>query len=69
MARRVEGQPAATIKELQDVVAEEWEATKEEFVHELVASMPKRCQAVIDANGEYIDYWKEVYDMLNTKES
>jgi transposase len=56
MARRVEARPAGTIEELQDVVAEEWEATSLDFLRKLAHSMPDRCQAVIDAQGEHTKY-------------
>ena len=56
LARRVELRPAGTIDELQDVIAQEWEATPVSFLETLARSMPKRCQAVIDANGQYTHY-------------
>ena len=56
MARRVELRPAATVEELQDVIAEEWAATSLPFLCKLACSMPKRCQAVIDAKGEHTKY-------------
>jgi transposase len=56
MARRVEMRPAATVEELQDVVAEEWAATPQDYLATLAQSMPARCQAVIDANGDHTKY-------------
>src|SRR5689334_4699777 len=56
MARRVEARPASTIEQLQDVIAQEWEATPLSFLRKLARSMPKRCQAVIDAKGDHIKY-------------
>jgi hypothetical protein len=56
LARRVEVRPAATMDELQDVVAEEWAATSVEYLTNLAQSMPKRCQAVIDAKGDHTKY-------------
>jgi transposase len=56
LARRVESRPASTMDELQDVIAEEWEATPVAFLETLARSMPKRCQAVIEAKGELIHY-------------
>jgi hypothetical protein len=41
------------MEELQDRVAEEWEATPIEYLAELARSMPERCQAVIDAKGQH----------------
>jgi transposase len=56
LARRVEKRPAATMEELQDIVAEEWAATSVEFLTKLAKSMPERCQAVIDAKGDHTKY-------------
>jgi transposase len=56
LARRVEKRPAATMEELQDIVAEEWAATVVDFLRKLVESMPARCQAVIDAKGDHTKY-------------
>jgi len=56
MARRVEKRPASTMEQLQDIVAEEWEATSVEFIKTLINSMPARCQAVIDVNGEHTKF-------------
>ncbi len=33
-----------------------WEAVPDSFLDELIASMPARCQAVIDANGRFTKY-------------
>ena len=56
IARRVELKPASTLEELQDVVADEWAATPVQFIDTLARSMPKRCQAVIAAHGDYTKY-------------
>jgi transposase len=56
IARRVKARPASTMEELQDVIAEEWAATPPEFLRKLARSMPKRCQAVIDAKGDHTKY-------------
>ena len=56
LARRVEKRPAATMEELQDIVAEEWAATSPEFLRTLAQSMPARCKAVIDAQGDHTKY-------------
>ena len=37
-------------------VKEAWEAIPEDFLKELLASMPARCKAVIEANGMHIKY-------------
>jgi CRISPR/Cas system-associated protein Csm6 len=51
MARRLEIRQAEGLAELQDAVAEEWEETSKNLLLKLAHSMPKRCQAVIDAKG------------------
>lgn len=38
---------------IDDVVRNTWEGVSQEYAGELIASMPKRCQAVIDADGWY----------------
>jgi len=56
LARRVEKRPAATMEELQDIVAEEWEATSAQFLSEIVKNMPERCKSVITAKGDHTKY-------------
>ncbi len=56
LARRVEARPASTLEELQDVIADEWERTSPAYLRKLARSMPKRCQAVIDAKGDHTKY-------------
>lgn len=41
---------------LRRYVMESWEEVPESFLSELLASMPARCQAVIDANGMHTKY-------------
>ena len=48
--------PCYTMEELQDIVAEEWKKTPLDYLASLVRSMPDRCQAVIDANGDHTTY-------------
>ncbi len=56
LERRVEARPASTVEELQDAIAEEWERTSPAYLRKLARSMPKRCQAVIDAHGDHTKY-------------
>jgi transposase len=56
IARRVEARPASTMEELQDAIAEEWEHTLPAFLRKLARSMPKRCQAVVDVQGDHTKY-------------
>jgi len=41
---------------IDDVVRDTWEGISKEHVSKLIASMPKRCQAVIDADGWYTHF-------------
>jgi transposase len=58
LARRVErrAHECATMEQLQDVVAEEWEKIKSKKCRKLARSMRKRCKAVIKANGDHTKY-------------
>lgn len=56
MARAVELHACETMEELQDVVAAEWEKVDADHMSKLAHSMPKRCQAVINAHG-----WRTKY--------
>jgi transposase/uncharacterized coiled-coil protein SlyX len=56
LARRVEQYQAETMEELQDIVVEEWKKTKKTFLRKLARSMPKRCQAVFEAQGDHTKY-------------
>jgi hypothetical protein len=41
---------------LQKAIFESWEAMSEDFLEALIKSMPKRCSAVITAEGWYTKY-------------
>ncbi len=41
LARRVEARPAATVEELQDAIAEEWERTSPALVRKLAQHLPQ----------------------------
>jgi len=56
MARAVEAHQCETVEELQDVIAAEWDKVDKELILNLTHSMPKRCQAVIDAEGWHTKY-------------
>jgi uncharacterized coiled-coil protein SlyX len=53
LARRVEVFQCETMEELQDIVAEQWKETDQGYLRSLARSMPERCQAVIDAQGDH----------------
>ena len=55
-ARRVEKYQCETMEELQDIVAEEWKKTPKKLLRTLARSMPERCQAVIDAQGDHTKF-------------
>jgi transposase len=56
MARRLEVKQVEGLEPLQDAAAEIWEETSTKFLKKLAHSMPKRCAAVIDANGCKISF-------------
>lgn len=56
LAREVEKYNSNSFERLQDVIADEWEKVYKELLKSLVHSMPKRCQAVINANGWHTKY-------------
>jgi transposase len=56
VARRIESEQASTMEQLQDCVEAAWEATSVELLRTLVHSMPRRCQAVVDAQGDHTKY-------------
>jgi hypothetical protein len=56
LARQVEKYQCETMMELQDAVAQEWAKVPVDYLDSLVRSMPKRCQAVIDAKGHHTKY-------------
>ncbi|KAF4449539.1 hypothetical protein F53441_7198 [Fusarium austroafricanum] len=43
-------------RRIRQVVRGTWNSMSDEYMHELIASMSRRCQAVIDANGSYTRY-------------
>ena len=56
LARRVEQFQCDSMEELQDIVAEEWKNTDKDLLRTLARSMPERCQAVIDAEGDHTKF-------------
>jgi len=56
MARRLEKSQADDQNQLQDAVAEVWTGTAKDLLKTLAHSMPRRCQAVIDAKGYYTSF-------------
>ena len=56
LAREVEKKQCDSIEELQDTIEQAWEEADKEHMRKLVASMPKRCAAIIEANGWHTKY-------------
>ena len=56
MARRVESHHCTTLYELEDAIALEWDSTDKKLLQKLVASMPKRCKAVIESEGHFTTF-------------
>jgi transposase len=56
LARRVEKWNALTMEALQDAIAEEWKKTDVLFLSKLAKSMPARCKAVIEMQGDHTLY-------------
>lgn len=58
LKRRVRGRnaPPSTLQELQQAIAEEWEATPQDLIKTLVKSMNTRMESVIQARGGNTSY-------------
>lgn len=56
LAREVEKTPCSTVKELMDCVEEVWQTACKPLMAELVASMPRRIEAVLEAKGMHTKY-------------
>jgi transposase len=54
--RRMEGRPAATKPEVEQLLAETWAATSSQLCSKLALSMPHRIAQVIERKGAYTDY-------------
>lgn len=53
---RASANPPATANELFAQLQQEWDAIPRQTIQHLIASMPRRCQAVIQANGGHNQY-------------
>lgn len=56
LAREVEKKNSSTVEELQEVVDQVWNKASQPLMAELVASMPRRIEAVIKAKGLHTKY-------------
>ena len=48
-----------TIKDLRQALLEEWVRIPQDSIRGLISSMRRRCQSVINANGNHTRYWKD----------
>ncbi len=46
-----------TVQELNDALVQIWEEIPQDTIHRLIRSMPRRCQACIQACGGNTNYW------------
>ena len=53
---RVESRDAKNENDLMEIWKQEWKNTDKTFVMRLVHSMPARCKAIIEANGDHIPF-------------
>jgi hypothetical protein len=56
LEKRVEKHNAKTMDELQNAIAHEWSQTSTDFLCKLSHSMHTRCQAIVNVNGQHVDY-------------
>ena len=54
--RNVEKRMPQNIRNLERLMSEEWQNIPSSILISLVESMPRRCQLVIESNGERINY-------------
>ena len=45
------------VSKIIEMTREAWESNKPEELFRLIESMPRRCEAVINAGGGHISYW------------
>lgn len=53
---KVREQNPRNIRDLKQAIVSEWDKIDSNVFKKLVESIPRRCQAVIDANGGHIPY-------------
>jgi transposase len=53
LTKRVDAHHCRNVEELAVIVEQEWDQVDKDYFTNLFESMPKRCQAVIDANGAH----------------
>ena len=54
--RKLAGRRAFTLKQLSWRIKEVWRSLPTEYAEKLVESMPRRCQAIIQNNGDWTVY-------------
>ena len=61
---KVEVRKASNIRQLHDVVMEEWKSIPVDTCEALVNSIPRRVKAVLDIDGGHTKYWQLTWCML-----
>jgi len=54
---RMKGRRPNSEAELMQIIQDEWTKIPTSYLHELVSSMSRRCQAVIDSDNYATKYW------------
>ena len=58
LGRRIAGRPSppTTLPQLRIALMEEWPCIPQELINHLIASMPRRCEAVLAVQGDHTPY-------------
>ena len=64
LKRKVEVSKVSNIRQLRDVVIEDWKSDPVATCEALVNSMPRRVKAVLDNDGSHTKYWQLTWCML-----
>lgn len=56
LAKKVDGHRCRNVEDLAVIVEQEWDKIDKDYFTKLFESMPKRCQAVVDAKGWHTKY-------------
>ena len=64
LKRKVEVHKVSNIRQVRDVVMEEWKSIPVTICEALVKSMPRRVKAVLDNGGGHTKYWQLTWCML-----
>ena len=64
LKRKVEVRKVANIRQIRDIIMEEWKSISVATCEALVNSMPRRVKAVLDNDGGHTKYWQLTWGML-----